>query len=95
MIGSMRLAALLTNRSSCGPSFLFRKEVMRNDVYRCVTHSIVAEFERGVRPWLKLGNAESGRTTRPLRSNLIPYQGINARTQLGECVQMEIAQLSE
>ena len=31
---------------------------MRNDVYQRVTDSIVAEVEKGVRPWLKPWNAE-------------------------------------
>jgi antirestriction protein ArdC len=46
---------------------------MRSDVYQRVTDSIVAELERGVRPWLKPWNAEhaAGGITRPLRSNLI------------------------
>ena len=52
---------------------------MRNDVYQRVTDKIVAELERGVRPWLKPWNAEhaAGRITRPLRGNLVPYNGIN------------------
>jgi antirestriction protein ArdC len=52
---------------------------MRTDVYERVTDQIVAELERGVRPWMKPWNAEQaeGRITRPLRANGIPYQGIN------------------
>ena len=52
---------------------------MRTDVYEQITNQIVVELERGVRPWLKPWNAEHavGRITRPLRSNGIPYQGIN------------------
>ena len=52
---------------------------MRKDIYQRVTDSIVAELEHGVRPWLKPWNAEhaAGSITRPLRSNRIPYQGIN------------------
>ena len=51
----------------------------RVDVYTRVTDQIVAELERGVRPWLKPWNAEhaAGRITRPLRHNGQPYQGIN------------------
>lgn len=51
----------------------------RVDVYTRVTDQIVAELERGVRPWLKPWNAEhaAGRITRPLRHNGEPYQGIN------------------
>jgi antirestriction protein ArdC len=52
---------------------------MRTDVYQKITDHIVAELEKGVRPWLKPWNAEhaAGRITRPLRGNGIPYQGIN------------------
>src|ERR1700737_3474859 len=52
---------------------------MRTDVYERVTNQIVAELEKGVRPWLKPWNAEhaAGRITRPLRGNGIPYNGIN------------------
>jgi len=52
---------------------------MRTDVYERITGQIVAELEKGVRPWLKPWNAEhaAGRITRPLRHNGMPYQGIN------------------
>jgi len=51
----------------------------RPDVYSRVTAKIVADLERGVRPWLKPWNAEhaAGRITRPLRGNGQPYRGIN------------------
>ena len=52
---------------------------MRADIYQKITDQIVGELEKGVRPWLKPWNAEhaTGRITRPLRGNGIPYQGIN------------------
>lgn len=52
---------------------------MNTDIYQRVTDSIVAELEKGVRPWHKPWNAEhaAGRITRPLRANGIPYRGIN------------------
>jgi antirestriction protein ArdC len=52
---------------------------MKTDVYDKITHQIVAELERGVRPWLKPWNAEhaAGRIVRPLRGNGVPYRGIN------------------
>ena len=52
---------------------------MKADVYERITDQIVAELEKGVRPWLKPWNAEhaAGRITRPLRGNGIPYRGIN------------------
>lgn len=51
----------------------------RTDHYTRITDAIVADLERGVRPWLKPWNAEhtAGRITRPLRSNGQPYKGIN------------------
>lgn len=51
----------------------------RTDHYTRVTTSIVADLERGVRPWLKPWIAEhsAGRINRPLRSNGQPYKGIN------------------
>jgi antirestriction protein ArdC len=51
----------------------------RQDVYTRITAQIVAELEKGARPWLKPWNAEhaAGRITRPLRHNGQPYTGIN------------------
>ena len=52
---------------------------MKTDVYEKVTAAIVAELEKGVRPWFKPWNADhaAGRITRPLRSNGVAYRGIN------------------
>lgn len=49
------------------------------DVYSRITDKIIADLERGVRPWIKPWNAGnmSGRITRPLRHNGVPYNGIN------------------
>jgi antirestriction protein ArdC len=49
------------------------------DIYTRVTAKIIADLERGVRPWLKPWNAEHaiGRITRPLRVNRQPYKGVN------------------
>lgn len=49
------------------------------DVYTRVTEKIIAELEKGDRPWLKPWNAEhaAGKITRPLRHNGLPYSGIN------------------
>jgi len=46
----------------------------RQDVYIRVTNRIVAELEKGVRPWVKPWFVEhaAGRITRPLRHNGIP-----------------------
>jgi antirestriction protein ArdC len=51
----------------------------RLDIYTRVTDRIVADLEKGVRPWSKPWNAEhaAGRITRPLRHNGQPYRGIN------------------
>jgi antirestriction protein ArdC len=51
----------------------------RADVYTRVTNRIVADLERGVRPWLQPWNAEhaAGRIIRPLRGTGQPYKGIN------------------
>jgi antirestriction protein ArdC len=51
----------------------------RQDVYTRITSQIVADLEKGVRPWVKPWNAEhaAGRITRPLRHNGQPYAGIN------------------
>jgi len=51
----------------------------RLDVYTRVTNSLIAELEKGVRPWLKPWNSEhaAGRITRPLRANGQPYKGVN------------------
>jgi len=52
---------------------------MRTDVYDKITNQIIAELEKGVRPWHKPWDAghAAGRITRPLRANGIPYQGVN------------------
>ena len=61
---------------------------MRTDVYEKVTARIVAELEKGVRPWFKPWNAEhtAGRITKPLRHNGQPYSGINILMLWGSAV---------
>jgi antirestriction protein ArdC len=58
----------------------------RVDVYSRVTAKIIADLERGVRPWFKPWNAEhaAGRITRPLRANGLPYKGINVLMLWGD-----------
>ncbi|MEH6575662.1 MAG: zincin-like metallopeptidase domain-containing protein [Amphritea sp.] len=49
------------------------------DIYSRVTDQILADLEKGVKPWIKpwsAGNTD-GRITRPLRHNGTPYAGIN------------------
>lgn len=62
---------------------------MKADVYERVTAQIVAELEKGERPWFKPWNAEhaAGRITRPLRANGIPYRGINVVMLWGSAVE--------
>ncbi|MBZ0149393.1 MAG: ssDNA-binding domain-containing protein [Pseudorhodoplanes sp.] len=61
---------------------------MRIDIYERVTNAIIEELEKGVRPWMKPWNSEhaAGRITRPLRSNMVPYQGINVLMLWSESV---------
>ncbi|WP_432444745.1 ArdC-like ssDNA-binding domain-containing protein [Rhizobium leguminosarum] len=44
---------------------------MKKDIYETITNRIVADLEKGVRPWMQPWNAEhtAGRITRPLRGN--------------------------
>ena len=52
---------------------------MKSDIYTKITDQIVAELEKGVRPWHKPWAAGhvAGPVSRPLRSNGKPYSGIN------------------
>ncbi len=60
----------------------------RVDVYARITDRIVADLERGVRPWIQPWSAANGagRITRPLRHNGLPYQGINVVLLWSEAV---------
>lgn len=51
----------------------------RTDIYTTITDRIVADLEKGVRPWVQpwRSGSPNGRITRPLRHNGLPYQGIN------------------
>ncbi|WP_159952362.1 zincin-like metallopeptidase domain-containing protein [Rhizobium sp. 18065] len=51
----------------------------RSDIYSRITDRIVADLERGVRPWMKPWNVANTdeRITRPLRHNGLPYSGMN------------------
>jgi antirestriction protein ArdC len=51
----------------------------RQDIYQRVTNAIIADLEKGVRPWHKPWHADhaAGRINRPLRANGQPYKGIN------------------
>lgn len=56
-----------------------KTSIPRQNIYSQVTDQIIAELEKGVRPWAKPWSVEhaSGRITRPLRHNGTPYSGIN------------------
>jgi len=62
---------------------------MNTDVYSRVTDKIIAELEKGERPWMKPWNAEhaAGSITRPLRHNGLPYSGINVLMLWGEATE--------
>jgi len=49
------------------------------DVYGRITGKTIADLKQGIRPWHRPWSADhaAGRITRPLRSNGIPYKGIN------------------
>lgn len=51
----------------------------RTDVYTRVTYKIVADLEKGIRPWMKPWSAGTAATriTLPMRHNGEPYRGIN------------------
>ena len=70
-------AALRKNLSTKGKAM--KENTQKLDVYSRVTAKIVADLERGARPWLKPWDSEhaAGRITRPLRANGQPYKGIN------------------
>lgn len=65
-----------------------KEEKPRADVYARIKDRIVADLERGVRPWVRPWSAANaaGRITRPLRHNGMPYQGINVVLLWSEAV---------
>jgi antirestriction protein ArdC len=60
----------------------------RTDVYARVTDRIVADLERGVRPWLRpwRDRTTNGRVQFPLRHNGTPYRGVNILLLWGETI---------
>ena len=66
---------------------------MRADVYQKVTDIIVAQLEKGVRPWFQPWNADhaAGRITKPLRGNGVPYRGINVIMLWSAAVEKDLA----
>lgn len=57
----------------------FNSNADRQDVYTRVTNRIISDLEKGVRTWTKPWDAQhtAGKITRPLRSNGLPYAGVN------------------
>ena len=55
------------------------KQTAPADPYARITARILADLERGVRPWVKPWSADhlGGRVVRPLRVTGEPYSGIN------------------
>jgi antirestriction protein ArdC len=58
----------------------------RSDLYSRVTERVVADLERGVRPWLKPWTGGNTRITVPRRHNGIPYRGINVLILWAEAI---------
>lgn len=60
----------------------------RADIYARITDRILADLEKGVRPWVQPWRATNaiGRVTRPLRHNGLPYSGMNVLLLWSEAV---------
>ena len=60
----------------------------RTDIYARITDRIVADLEKGVRPWVQPWSAAnlSGRVSRPLRHNGQAYTGLNVLLLWSESV---------
>ena len=58
------------------------------DIYARITERIVAELEKGVRPWMRPWRSSNapGRVTRPLRHNGLPYSGMNVLLLWSEAI---------
>lgn len=66
-----------------------RKELgPRVDIYARITDRIVADLEKGVRPWMQPWQSSNviGRVTRPLRHNGLPYSGVNVLLLWSEAI---------
>jgi antirestriction protein ArdC len=69
------------------------KQDSRQDIYEKITNQIVAELEKGVRPWNKPWKADhaAGWISRPLRANGAAYRGINVVVLWTEAVRKGFA----
>jgi antirestriction protein ArdC len=61
----------------------------KQDVYTRVTNRILADLEKGVRPWMKPWSGENVAASiiRPLRHNGLPYRGINILMLWGAAIE--------
>lgn len=62
---------------------------MKKDIYQTITNRILADLEKGVLPWMKPWSTENaaGRISLPLRSNGVPYRGINILMLWSEAIE--------
>jgi antirestriction protein ArdC len=60
----------------------------RMNIYARITDRIVADLEKGVRPWMQPWHSTNviGRVTRPLRHNGLPYSGMNVLLLWSEAI---------
>ena len=70
---------MCTSHTARRPRFLFPPPSSRRVPRGIVVSAVVAELEKGTRPWTRPWSAEhaGGRLTRPLRHNGQLYSGIN------------------
>ncbi|HVJ35176.1 MAG TPA: zincin-like metallopeptidase domain-containing protein [Terriglobia bacterium] len=50
---------------------------MKQDIYQTITDRIVSQIEAGTKPWEMPWAGATGRVSRPLRHNGLPYSGVN------------------
>jgi antirestriction protein ArdC len=57
----------------------YMEQTIKFNIYSHVTDKIIADLEKGVRPWQKPWNSTytDGRIVRPRRHNGLPYNGVN------------------
>lgn len=65
-----------------------KEKAPRIDIYARITDRVVAELEKGVRPWMQPWHSSNaiGRVSRPLRYNGLPYNGMNVLLLWSEAV---------
>mgnify|MGYP001151585593 CR=1 FL=1 len=65
----------------------------RIDIHARITDRIVADLEKGVRPWMQPWRSSHaiGRVTRPLRHNGLPYSGMNVLLLWSEAIERGFA----